>query len=290
MTVTNKTELNKIELCFIKLLNKYIEQFTVQNSSDYILEGNGTPVVMLHSSMSSKEQWFRLSTNLRNTFKVIAIDLYGYGESSYPPNPSSFTLVNEASRIDSIITHLIGLDKFHLVGHSYGGATALRFTYDNPDRVISLSLFEPVAFHLLDKKAPALLTILKIVDSISACLEKKDFSTATRTFVDFWSGEGVYGCLNPRKRALLDVFIKKVLLDFQASINDPLTIADFKHIQTPVCLITSPQSPLPTRQIAHNIENALPRLVTHRVDGGHMAPIANAVAVNQIWEAFIRSA
>ena len=96
----------------------------MQTGSEYIREGSGAPVVMLHSSMSSKEQWSRLSTGLNGDFHTIAIDLYGYGDGDYPQNPSSFSLADEALRIDTIITELIGTEHFHLVGHSYGGATA----------------------------------------------------------------------------------------------------------------------------------------------------------------------
>ncbi len=261
----------------------------MQTRSEFIREGNGTPVVMLHSSMSSKEQWSRLSTELNGDFHSIAIDLYGYGESGYPQNPSSFALVDEVLRIDTLIKEIIGEEQFHLVGHSYGGATALRLAYDKPECIKSLSLFDPVSFHLLEKRDPALATILEVVDSINSCIEEGDFSQATRIFVDFWNREGTYDGLSQTKRNFLDGLIQKVALDFQAGINEPLTIKDYKQIELPVCLITSPQSPLPTRQIAANLEKTLPRLQAHSVDGGHMAPISNANSVNRIVKTFLHS-
>jgi pimeloyl-ACP methyl ester carboxylesterase len=261
----------------------------VQTHSEYTKEGNGIPVIMLHSSMSSKEQWSRLSANLCQDFQTIAIDLYGYGKSSYPQNPSSFTLIDEADRIDTIIRQLIGEKQFHLVGHSYGGATALRLAYNQPHRIKSLSLFEPVAFHLLEKDDPALVPIFEVVKSINSCIEKLDSSKATSLFVDFWSGIGTYSGLNQTKQQYLNGFIKKVALDFQAGINEPLTLADYRNIQLPTCLISSPQSPLPTRQIVSNLERALPNCQTHRIDGGHMAPITNAYSANEIWQTFIRT-
>ncbi len=244
---------------------------------------------MLHSSMSSKEQWSKLAATLKYDYHTIAIDLYGYGGGEYPKNPASFTLADEALRIDTIIAGLIGKEPYHLIGHSYGGATALRLAYSNQEQIISLALFEPVLFHLLEKTDPARASVLEVIDRIKSYVDNYDFSEATRVFVDFWSGNGTYDGISQTKQSLLNGGIKKVLLDFQAGIYEPLTIEDYRTIKLPVCLITSPQSPLPTRQIIHHLENALPHRQMHRVDGGHMAPISNAKNVNPILEAFIRT-
>jgi len=244
---------------------------------------------MLHSSMSSKEQWLKLLSDLSPSYHAIAIDLYGYGESDYPPNSTSFSLMDEVTRINTIITQLIGADCFHLVGHSYGAATALRFAFAYPQRVLSLSIFEPVAFHLLDKDDPVLTAIIELACRIRALTEQQEFSQATRMFVDFWSGIGTYDSLSATRQDLLDDCIHKVILDFQAGISEPLTLDSYKKINIPVCLIASPQSPPPTRQIAVNLESTLPNLVVHRVEGGHMAPMSNAPAVNRVWKKFIET-
>ena len=256
---------------------------------EYICQGSGTPVVMLHSSMSSKEQWLKLSSRLSQDYHTIAIDLYGYGGCAYPQNPSSFTLADEAQRIDDIVTKLFGRVRFHLVGHSYGGATALRFAYASPKRLISLSLYEPVAFHLLSTEDPALTLVTELADDISVHIKQRRYSQATEIFVDFWSGAGTYSSINESRRSLLDNFIQKVVLDFQAGINEPLTTGEYQQIKIPICLIRGTQSPLPTQQIADTLEAALSQIETHHVDAGHMAPISHADSVNRIWEKFIRS-
>lgn len=256
---------------------------------EYICQGSGIPVVMLHSSMSSKEQWLKLSSRLRQDYQTIAIDLYGYGGCNHPQDPSSFTLADEALRIDEIVTKLIGRERFHLVGHSYGGATALRFAYANSKRLFSLSLYEPVVFHLLAKEDPALAIVLQLAGNIDAYTKQGKYSLATEMFVDFWSGKGTYSSLNESRRSFLDNFIKKVVLDFQAGIHEPLTTKEYQQIHIPICLIRGTQSPLPTRQIADNLEAAFSHMETHQVDGGHMAPISHADIVNRIWETFIRS-
>lgn len=261
----------------------------MQPSSEYIQRGSGPPVVMLHSSMSSKEQWAKLMDELCGTFQVIAIDLYGYGRGEYPANPQSFTLVDEVNRINRIIQEHIGKRRFHLVGHSYGAATALRFAYAYNHRLMSLAIFEPVAFHLLAKQEELLATIVELAERVNALIGRQELSRAARMFVDYWSGTGTYDDLGTERQNTLDRYIGKVVLDFQAGINEPLTLDDYRQIEIPVCMIASLQSPLQTRQIIYNLEETLTNFKTHWVSGGHMAPIGNSRSVNPILQNFIES-
>ena len=61
----------------------------------YFIAGAGTPVVMLHSSLSSKSQWTALAERLAPRYRVIALDLCGYGDNAVPAAGASFTLDEE---------------------------------------------------------------------------------------------------------------------------------------------------------------------------------------------------
>lgn len=259
-------------------MNQHPECYTI---------GSGIPVVLLHSSMSSKEQWGKLMNMLHEKYQVIAIDLYGYGASPLPPNGFDFTLLQEAERIQTIIQQFIGDLKFHLLGHSYGAATALRFAYDHQEQLLSLSLYEPVAFHLLAKDDPALPVIIKLAEQIKQAIDSGDLSAATKIFVDFWSGSSTYDNMNQERKNTLDRYIQKVILDFQAGIYEPLTIDDYARLKLPTCLIAGRESPPSTRQIAENIARTFQQLELHWIDGGHMAPITHAATVNRIWVDFL---
>ncbi|MCW8882073.1 MAG: alpha/beta hydrolase [Sedimenticola sp.] len=258
--------------------------------SDQIIldRGEGVPVVLLHSSMSSKEQWYKLGENLRTHYRVIAIDLYGYGGSEFPPSPDKFRLTDEVSRVKGLIQQSLGEQPFHLIGHSYGGATALRYTFDHQYCVLSLGLYEPVAFHLLEQDDPGLKMIAAVFNRISSHLETGQVSAAAEDFIDFWSGVGTYAGLASDKRSLLDKQIHKVALDFQALLHEPLTGESYQAIDLPVCLLHSQESPLPTRRVAEALEQHLPQLEAHWVKGGHMAPITNASEVNPYWINFLK--
>jgi len=54
-------------------------------------------------------------------------------------------------------------DRFHLIGHSYGGAIALKAALTRQDRLISLVLYEPVLFSVLMANAPQSDAVREIV-------------------------------------------------------------------------------------------------------------------------------
>jgi len=61
---------------------------------EYLERGAGEPVVLLHCSASSSEQWRALMESLADRYHVLARDLYGYGRTS-PWRGSGFSLAHE---------------------------------------------------------------------------------------------------------------------------------------------------------------------------------------------------
>src|SRR5438045_1111417 len=113
----------------------------------YAETGRGETVVLLHASASSGAQWRSLTECLQGRCHVLAPDLHGYGQTDPRPEPALPGLGDVAALVDAILGR--DTQRIHLVGHSYGGAVALRLASDRPARLLSLTLIEPVAFHLL---------------------------------------------------------------------------------------------------------------------------------------------
>src|SRR5690606_6671480 len=146
------------------------------------VSGEGIPLVLLHSSMSSGKQWTKLIEQLKGYRKIINIDLLGYGNAPQPERDAPFSLACETDRINSILATL-DVEQFDLVGHSYGGATALKFSYENSARVNRLAVFEPVAFHLLAADNPARQEVVALGNSMT---EMSD-AEAAESFLDYWN-------------------------------------------------------------------------------------------------------
>ena len=63
-------------------------------SIHYQVEGAGSPIVLLHGSFGSCEDWieFRYVERLRGEYQLILIDLRGHGQSDKPHDPNSYSM------------------------------------------------------------------------------------------------------------------------------------------------------------------------------------------------------
>src|SRR5262245_53459226 len=103
--------------------------------------------------MSSKKMWRELIERLRPDYRLLAVDLLGYGDSAMPRGPGCH-LRDEAHHVQSVLAHALEPgERFHLIGHSFGGMIALQIAA-RTSRVRSLALFEPIDFELLPEGDP----------------------------------------------------------------------------------------------------------------------------------------
>lgn len=104
---------------------------------------DGQIVVMVHGFAADKTNWLPLAMELKAQFQIIAIDLPGHGESSQvydlQEQPLDFRLPQQAERLIKVMDAL-GVEKFHLMGSSMGGAIALQIAHTNRHRLHSLVL------------------------------------------------------------------------------------------------------------------------------------------------------
>ena len=249
-------------------------------------------VVLLHSSMSSKAQWGALVEQLSAGFDCVALDLQGYGAAPFPAGAADaayvHTLAHEVAAVDAALAaRLAPGQPFHLVGHSFGGATALHLARHAPQRLLSLVLFEPVAFHLLPADHPAHVEITGVVARINACAEDRD---ATRVFIDYWNRAGAFDAAPATAQDKMIAQIAKVRLDFEALLGERATLDQLSMVAMPALVMAGERSPASTRLLAERLAAALPEATGLTTSGGHMGPITHGDAVNPHIIAFLHRA
>ncbi len=95
-------------------------------------------LLMIHGFGGDKDNWTRFAGSLTETYRVIAPDLPGFGESDWHAD-WDYSLFPQRDRLASFVREL-GLDQIHLMGNSMGGHLAALYAHEYPDDVISLAL------------------------------------------------------------------------------------------------------------------------------------------------------
>ena len=105
-------------------------------------EQDSPPVVLLPGRTSGAPVWAANVPLLARSRRVIALDALGDAGMSVQSAPLT-SADDQAAWIDEVIS-AVAPEGAHLVGHSFGGATAAVYARLHPDRVRSLTLLEPV--------------------------------------------------------------------------------------------------------------------------------------------------
>jgi pimeloyl-ACP methyl ester carboxylesterase len=110
----------------------------------YRVQGEGDPVLLLHGIGCSLEDFDEQVELLSGRYRCWAVDLAGFGGSD--PLPVENTVARLAAFVAAFAGAVGIVEPAHVVGNSLGGAVALQFAVDHPDRVRSLALADPAGF------------------------------------------------------------------------------------------------------------------------------------------------
>ncbi len=232
------------------------------------------PIVLLHSSGTSGRQWRKVTQNLGAGCRIFTPDLFGYGSRDWPADAPQ-KLAVEAQNITRMIQKL---DRpVHLVGHSYGGAVALRVALEETRLVRSLTLIESVAFYLLrdgnEEDRSAFREISDIADSVHQAAANPADANGMRSFVEYWNGEGVWRILDVEKRREINEMAPVVARNFLTTMWENVPATAFARMTAPTVIVRGAQSTTPAIRIASKLCDILPKssLITYP-DAGHMLP------------------
>jgi len=105
----------------------------------YLEGGQGTPVLMVHGFAANKDNWMSFSKFIAPAYRVVALDLPGFGDSTCLES-ASYGMSDQAKRLDQFV-NAAGFNKFHIVGNSMGGHISARYAIMFPEKVLTLGLF-----------------------------------------------------------------------------------------------------------------------------------------------------
>lgn len=211
----------------------------------YAERGAGTPVVLVHGSLSDYRYWAAQMEPLGRTHRVIAVSLRHFYPEIWNGKGGDFSVEQHAKDLAVFIRRL-NAGPAHLVGHSSGGDVALLLAKRNPELLRSLTLADPAP---LDRLMPATAEAAtetsarrQFVQAAIARLESNDIDGGLESFADGAVGAGAWKKAPEQLRAgaRQNAWTIKAL---PSSAQADYACSDAAAISVPVLLITGEKSP-----------------------------------------------
>ena len=98
-------------------------------------EGHGPHLLLVHGMLASRAAWMRNLDSLAEVARPVVVELWGHGRSPSPDDPADYEPAGYVAELERVRASL-GADRWFVCGLSLGGAIALRYALDVPDRVI----------------------------------------------------------------------------------------------------------------------------------------------------------
>jgi esterase len=155
-------------------------------SLHYQVQGQGSPLIILHGFLGSLDNWQTASKRLSESFKVYNLDLRNHGQSPHSP------LMSYPIMAEDLLEFLDGqnLAETNLLGHSMGGKVAMQFATQHAERVSKLIVvdiapkgYPPVQRPMLEALRNLNLQTFKSFGDIDAALAPEVHDGTTRRFL-----------------------------------------------------------------------------------------------------------
>ncbi len=252
------------------------------------VSGHGAPVVFLHSGPGSAADWRGVFERFAAGYRLVAVNGFGQGQTS--DWPAGDVYVDQYVEMVSGLVGELG-ESVHLVGHSYGGAVALRMVSSWPRLVRSLAVVEPQAYPLLADGEPQLFAeVTAVADAFARAVAEGRIEDAWRGFIDHYNGSGSWGALpEPVQQRMLRIS-EVAVRSWAALFTNPITAGDLTQIGVPTLVIQGGQTTAPERRLCEIVTDRVPGARQVVIEGaGHMVPLTHPTATVEALEARLRA-
>jgi pimeloyl-ACP methyl ester carboxylesterase len=257
---------------------------------EYIEAGSGPCIILLHSSAAGKRQWRTTIEALQDRYHVVAINFFGYGQTSPWPNDREQTLVDQSELVQPFIDQAHG--DVTLIGHSFGGAVAMSVALHHPEKVSRLILLEPIPFCVLDEagRLDAYAEVLRLRDTIKQYGRSDHWERAAACFADYWSGEGTWAAMSPERQKTFASSMRHNGYEWDAVLGQTAR-QDWSNIHAQTLVAWTQDTKRPIREIVEVLREQVPRWQYSKLSqGGHMFPLTQPDRTNRLVLEFLRDA
>ena len=258
--------------------------------ADFLEAGLSGPAVMLiHSSVSGARQWRRLMDDLKDRFRVRAVNLFGYGQTLPWPGDATQSLGDQAKLVEGVLP--ANADEVCLVGHSFGGSVAMKLAARLGARVSRLVLLETNPFYLLAQagRVDAFAEAMDMRNCVKTCGARGEWLVAAERFADYWGGAGSWQNMSFERREAFAQALKPNFFEWDSVMNETTPAEQWAALLPhSTLLVCDRKTVLPIREIDSILRQFCPPWSHKEVlDGGHMAPLTRPDVINPIVRSFL---
>ena len=269
----------------------------------FVEKGAGQPVIHIHGILADYRIWQAQMDALSSSFRTLSYSR----RCSYPNQRKDYensTIENNAEDLAQLLKAK-EIAPAHLIGHSYGGFTALYCAYKNPTLVRSLVLVEPYVpsmiikdpqnrgemFSLLLRKPSLALAAQSFISkSLNPALKALDQGLNQRAVELFTAGvEGPDWPLSKFSEQIKSMFLANAGTIKEMTTKIPkFTAMEAKTIQTPTMLISGENTIKPLAAIADELSKSIPKIQAAKIsNSAHSVQLENPEETNSAITRFL---
>jgi len=247
----------------------------------YVERGRGTPLILVHGTLSDYRTWLPLLNEFGESNRTIAVSLRHYYPEQWNGKGTDLSLQQHADDL-AVLIQTLHIGPVILLGHSRGGAVALLMTRRHPELVQKLILADPTPLTTMWATHPDVQATVanrntklrKVMDYY----QQGDMESGLHVFVNYIAGPTAWKNTSAERRKELRSN-GWTLISLLRDINTPFNCRDAGDISAPVLLITGEYSAPLYGYMHSSLQSCLKQSDIATIsDAGHMMFHANPTA------------
>ena len=240
---------------------------------DYHESGTGPTVVLVPGSCSTGAAWRPVMAHWQNQFRCVTTSLLGYGGTAERRTEADADISHESEIIESVIRRAGG--PVHLVGHSFGGLTALAVALRGRVPLLSLTIAEAPAMTILRETGEREHheAFQRMSGAYSAAFRGGQTDAIGR-MIDFYGGAGTFASWPQRVRDYAIETTPSNLLDWTSAYAFRLTPALLATVATPTLVVWGQASHPAVRRANELLGRHIPNAARAAINGASHFMIA----------------
>lgn len=263
----------------------------------YFEQGPNSPAAPLalfaHCSLAHSGLWRPVIADLSDRWRCVAIDMPGHGGTDRG-DEATWLQFQAASFVEGV-AEALGAEPAHMVGLSLGGAVMGRVAHRSPALTRSLTMMEPIFFHIIaDRDEQAIIDNDHVMAPVVKACDEGRYHDGARAFMDGWGQPGQFDRMPEAAQDAISRALSYLHPDFRIVATWPkgqVTREGFAGMTMPTLLLEGAATRYSARRIQDELQALLPNVERDVIPkAGHLCPVDQPAAVAARLRAFWETA